>query len=144
VPYSYEGQDVLHSFEMAAMSFLYPRIIEVHRSKNIAVPPSPIGSTGYSGREELVSYADPEGETVLIQSLAASIQARGIGRATGEQLLPGNVNKAPQWRIYTQPIAVGTIRDNDIIYDDEGYRYQVAMNYWTPMGYKLEVVRLET
>jgi hypothetical protein len=36
-----------------------------------------------------------------------------------------------------------SIRDRDIIVDDEGYRYGVSANYWTGIGYQLDCIRLE-
>ena len=59
-------------------------------------------------------------------------------------LLPGDITKRPQWKINTVPLAVHTIRDRDFIIDDEGYRYMVALNGWTILGYFLDCVRLET
>jgi hypothetical protein len=42
--------------------------------------------------------------------------------------------------------ALGTIysiRDRDIIVDEEGYRYEVGANYWTQLGYQLSTIREE-
>lgn len=81
---------------------------------------------------------------MLMTGISCRIDPRGIGRATGAMLLPGSVSKHPQWRISTQPLPLGTIRDNDILVDEEGYRYQVALNGWTTTGYVMDCIRLET
>lgn len=118
-------------------SFLYPRTISVLRSNSNAAP-TQVGLVGYSGREQGVGN-----ETTLLSGIPASIQSRGVGRVA-HGLLPGNVTAHPQWRILTGPMPNYSIRDDDIIVDDAGYRYQVAQNYWTSMGYRLDAVRLET
>jgi hypothetical protein len=38
---------------------------------------------------------------------------------------------------------LGGIRDRDLIYDDEGYRYEVGQAQWNATGYKLVAIRLE-
>jgi hypothetical protein len=124
-------------------SALYPRTVDLHRSKNPALP-SATGLGTYEGREASTAAIDPEGETVIMQSIPCSIESRGIGRATGQMTLPGNVTKHPQWKILTPSLPLYTIRDNDILIDDEGYRYQVALNSWGITGYTLDCIRLET
>jgi hypothetical protein len=59
-------------------------------------------------------------------------------------LLPGDVTKRPQWKINTIALPLYTIRDRDYLIDDELYRYQVAQNDWTILGYNLDCVREET
>lgn len=125
---------------------LYPRRIDLHRSKP-SNPASDVGLGKYGGREASTALSNPEGEAILALGMPCSIESRGIGRSTGAMTLPGNVTRNPQWRIITDPalrLAMGTIRDDDILLDDEGYRYQVAMNYWTTLGYTLDCIRLET
>jgi hypothetical protein len=122
---------------------LLPRTIELHRSKNPATP-SDTGLGTYQGREASTDFSDPEGEAILLTNIACDIQSRGIGRSTGAMTLPGNISKHPQWRIITGLLALHTIRDNDILIDDEGYRYQVALNQWSALGYVLDCIRLET
>ena len=52
---------------------------------------------------------------------------------------------APTWAIYVPPSALprGSVKDRDIILDDEGIRYQVGQAYWEVLGYKLVCIRLE-
>ncbi len=62
-------------------------------------------------------------------------------------LIAGDVVKHPQWVIITDPalnLPNGTIRDRDILIDSNGYRYMVALNTWTILGYNLDCIRLET
>ena len=122
---------------------LFPRTVDLRRS-NVPMASNAKGLGGYSGREAAAAPPDPNGETVLMTGIACTIEARGIGRATGKMTLPGNVTVHPQWRIITVPLPLYTIRDNDILIDDEGYRYQVAMNQWGILGYTLDCIRLET
>lgn len=125
-------------------SALYPRRIDLHRSKANAAQIATVGATGYSGREASTAPSNPEGEIVLLTGINCQIESRGVGRSTGQMTLPGNVSRNPQWRIMTQPLPLGTIRDDDIVIDDEGYRYQVALNFWTGLGYSMDCIRLET
>lgn len=124
-------------------NLLYPRRIDLYRSKDPSAP-NVIGIGVYEGRSPSLEYSDPNGWTLLIHGIACNIIAHGIGRATGAMLLPGDVTKRPQWKISTVPMAVHTIRDRDLLIDDEGYRYQVALNGWTILGYVLDCIRLET
>ena len=124
------------------MSFLYPRTIAVHRTVTNDPTGTAKGAVGYAGRVQSPDSAGAGGESVILSGVPATIQSRGVGRVA-HGLLAGNITSHPQWRILTRPIANHTIRDEDIIVDDEGYRYQVAQNYWTPMGYRLDCVRLE-
>jgi hypothetical protein len=122
---------------------LFPRLIDVYRSKDPSAP-SGTGLGVYEGRTQSLDFSDPSGLEPLLTGLQCDIVAHGIGRATGAMLLPGDITKRPQWKISTGPLAVHTIRDRDFIIDDEGYRYQVALNGWTILGYFLDCVRLET
>lgn len=122
---------------------LFPRTVDLHRSKNPASS-SDVGLGDYEGREASTDFSNPRGEAVLISGIACQIESRGIGRSTGAMTVPANVSKNPQWRILTGAMPLHTIRDNDILVDDEGYRYQVALNQWTILGYMLDCIRLET
>lgn len=124
---------------------LYPRIVSVHRQKTVAGTTDNIGLGGYSGEEQSISPSDVEGEVVLYTGLPAAIAARTSGRTKGT-LLPGDIVFKPAWTISIPipAITIYSIRDRDIIIDDENYRYAVGSNYWTGLGYQLDCVRLET
>jgi hypothetical protein len=125
------------------MSFLWPRVISIHRSRTVAAETPSIGETGYSGREDNTSPSDPEGERVLFTGVCAQIVAKRAGQL--RTALVTDVTANPQWMITTPASALPqySVRDRDIVIDDEGYRYQVSQNYWTPLGYELACVRLE-
>jgi hypothetical protein len=127
---------------------LYNRTVAVHRSKTNAVSSGgaqEIGLTGYSGREQSTASGDTEGEAVLFTNLPASIQAKSPGRSKGT-MLPADVVEKAVWLIFIPAAALPqySIRDLDIIVDDESYRYGVGQNYWTAAGYQLSCIRLET
>ena len=127
------------------MSMLYPRRIEVHRLKSNAGPTdAAVGLVGYSGAEQSTDPSNPAGETVLFTDIPASIQAAQTGRKK-DGALPGDAVFAPTWRIFTpkRSLARGSVRDRDIILDDEAYRYEVAQAYWNLLGYQLVCIRLE-
>lgn len=126
---------------------LFDRVVSVSRAKTIAIPVSGgsgVGLTGYSGLEQTTSSATI-GEQQLYTNLPASIQAKSPGRTKGT-LLPADIVYKPEWVIFipASNISLYDIRDHDIIYDDEGYRYEVSQNMWTEFGYQLSTVRLET
>ena len=124
------------------MSMLYPRTIEVHRVKTVGDSASAVGLVGYSGAEQ--STTSPQGETVLFTAIPAQIQMATTGRKK-DSSLPQDVVYAPTWYIYTpkRALKLYSVRDRDIILDDEGYRYEVAQNYWNLLGYRLTCIRLE-
>jgi len=103
-----------------------------------------IGGLGYSGAEQSTNPSDAQGEIVLFTGIAASIQSGDTGRKKGKAL-PSDVFYAPTWYIFIPPteIAQYSIKDRDIILDEEGYRYEVGQNYWSMAGYKLSCIRLE-
>lgn len=123
------------------MPGIYPRLIEVHRAKTVAPA---IGLTGYSGAESSIDTADVQGETVLFTAIPASIQASQTGRKK-DSSLPQDAVFAPTWKIWIPyaSLAKGTVRDRDIIVDDELYRYEVAQAYWNILGYQLVCIRME-
>lgn len=122
---------------------IFDRTVAVHRLKTVAGSSDTIGLTGYSGAEQSLTSA--EGETVLFTDLPASIQLGAAGRTTRNAGLPGDATTKPIWIIQIPATAISLydIRDRDIILDDEKYRYEVAANYWTDLGYQLSTVRLE-
>lgn len=94
---------------------------------------------------ESTTGTDAQGVTVLFTGIACSIQAKQSGRKK-DSALPQDAVFAPTWVIIFPPgssPAKGTIRDRDIIVDDEGYRYEVAQAYWNLLGYQLICIRLE-
>lgn len=126
-------------------NLLYPRTIEVHRIKsNAGSTDSVIGLTAYSGAEQSTVASDPQGEVVLFTGIGCTIQSGDTGRKKGKAL-PQDVFYAPTWYIFTDPAALAksSIRDRDIIIDDESYRYEVGQAYWIGPGYKLSCIRLE-
>lgn len=130
---------------MAINLKVYPRTVEVHRNKtNAGAADTTIGLTGYSGAEASTSVSDPAGEVVLFTKIPASIQAGPTGRKK-DSALPQDVVFMPTWFIYGPQgaLAKGTVRDRDIIVDDEGYRYEVGQAYWNRLGYKMICIRLE-
>jgi hypothetical protein len=129
----------------ASGNMMYPRLINLYRSKDPqAEKTATTGLGAYEGRTGSVGGSDPSGLALLLQNIPCGIVPHGIGRSTGAMLLPGDVVKHPQWQITTQALPLYTIRDRDILIDDEGYRYEVAMNGWTILGYSLYTIRLET
>lgn len=131
----------------ASASTLYPRVVEVHRSRTNSVDGSgnpQVGLVGYSGREADTSTSDPEGEIVLFTGIAAQIALKRSGKTTGLTLPSDSINN-PTWTITIPGAAlpIYSVRDRDILVDDEGYRYSVTGNYWLPTGYQLDCIRLE-
>ena len=126
---------------------LYDRIVSVHRTKTGigTSDPGQVGNVGYVGREQTTSPSSADGETILFTGLAASIQMRRSGRTRGS-LLPADVTDKPEWQILIPAASLPqySIRDRDILVDDEGYRYGVSSNYFTSFGYQLSCIRLET
>jgi hypothetical protein len=124
------------------MPNLYPRLIEVHRLKTDSDVSTAVGLAGYSGAEQ--SQTSPQGETVLFTGIPASIQAEQTGRKRSTAL-PQDAVFAPTWWIFVplSALAQYSVRDRDIILDDEGYRYEVAQAYWNILGYKIVCIRLE-
>jgi hypothetical protein len=125
-------------------SLLYPRTIAVHRAVPSAATNTTVGLVGYSGMTTEPAAGDTQGETVLFTNIPASIQAAQIGRKKGGAL-PSDVVLAPTWDIYipASALARGSVKDRDVILDDEGIRYQVGQAYWEVLGYKLVCIRLE-
>lgn len=124
-----------------AQQSVYPRTIEVHRLKTVAGSNDAIGNVGYSGAE--ISTTSVEGEVVLLTGVSAQIEMQASGRTVKNVGLPADATTKPVWRIVIPALAIYSIRDRDIIVDDESYRYEVAANWWTPLGYILSAVREE-
>jgi hypothetical protein len=126
---------------------VYDRVVAVHRARTEAVVSGvdTVGLGTYSGLQQSTDPTNPAGEVILYTGLPASIQPKTPGRTKGT-LLPGDIIYKPEWSIYIPASAISQfdIRDRDFVYDDEGYRYAVAQNFWTVFGYQLVAIRLET
>ena len=125
---------------------IYSRKVTVSRPiPNVQTSGGAIGLQGYSGLTESPGPTGLGGETVIASDLACSIQARAMGKVTGDDKLPSDAPGPTVWYIFIpkSQIAKGVIRDRDVATDDENYRYQVATAYWNLFGYRLNCIRLE-
>lgn len=125
---------------------LYSRTVTITRPiPNVQTSGVAVGLQGYSGLTESVGPTGLGGETTIASGLYCSIQARAMGKATGDDKLPSDSPGPPVWYIFIpeSQIAKGFVRDRDVVTDDEGYRYQVASAYWNTLGYRLNCIRLE-
>src|SRR5215469_14338380 len=107
------------------MSFLYPRVVAIHRPGQ---EPG-IGLQPYSGLGTTPGTASLQ-EQVIASGIPANIDPRGLGRVKGLGLLPADAPGPGQWRI-TLPagaVADGAIKDRDILIDDLGYRYLISQS----------------
>lgn len=118
---------------------VFPRTVSIYRQKVV----DGLGNVGYSGAEQSTTTA--EGEQLLFAGLAASVQASSVGKniTTETSMLPTDSARKPMWNIFIPSLPIYSVRDRDIVVDDEGYRYEVSSNEWTPLGYKLQTVRQE-
>ena len=112
------------------MSLLYPRVVEVRRLRRDVTPAVLENFTpdqGYSGAEQTTVTDDPNGEVTLFKGICCGIQALQSGR-TKDGTLPTDATTRPQWKILIQPgaLLIYSIRDRDIVIDDEGYRHIVS------------------
>lgn len=117
------------------MSFMYPRIVAISRP----VAPSGTGFVGYSG-------TTPTNETVVLSGVSASIQVKTTSSRERATDLPAAPPSPIVWNVIiplSENIAVGTIKDRDIVTDDVGDRYQIEAAYWNSLGWSLACIRLE-
>ena len=111
------------------MSFIYHRTIAITRPTH----PSGVGAVAYGGQV-------PSGETPVISGLPASIQ---LSKSGGKGMdLPGD-SKDTMWRIFFMA-PNGTVKEQDVITDDLGERYQVSGAYWNSLGYRCLCLKLQT
>lgn len=84
------------------------------------------------------------GEVAIKFGIPASMIGT-TGRATGVGELPSDAPGPSRWRVYVPQSAFpkGTIKDRDILTDDQGERLQVSADYFSTIGYRIECVRLE-
>lgn len=110
------------------MSFLYPRLVSVHRQK---AQTAGGGVKPYSGET-------PTNEDVIATGLPASIQFKRE-RSRPDAGLPTDSFSRGGWNILIpkSAAALGLIVERDVIVDDLGKRYQVVAPYWNSLGYNL-------
>ena len=128
------------------INLLYPRMISIHRLKTPGGSTSSvIGVAGYSGAEQSTDPNNPQGETILFSGVAATINAASTGRKRIGTGLPGDAVIQPTWDIFPAfgSVPQGGVRDRDIVYDDESYRYEVGQAEWNITGYRLICIRVE-
>jgi hypothetical protein len=124
---------------------VYPRTIEIHRvGTNAGAADTVIGLAGYSGAEATTSPTNPADEAVLFTGIPASIQAKRYGTKNAGGM-PQDAVYLPSWDIFIplSALAKGSVRDRDMVVDDEGYRYEVGQAYWNRLGYRLICIRME-
>lgn len=115
------------------MGFIYSRKITISRPNRSDA----VGTIGYQGLLE----AD---ETILFSNIPASIQKKsGLRKPIAG--LPGDVSQGYSWNIFVwlRHLPKDSIKNNDIVTDDAGARYQIYANYWNSLGYNMTVERLE-
>ena len=115
------------------MSFLYPRIVSIHRpTAQVGV-----GVRPYSG-------LTPSAESVVATGLPASIQQKSQRQRNTPEGLPADSSVMNGWHIFLpkRAAALGLILARDIVIDDAGLRYSVFGPYWNSLGYNL-LVELE-
>lgn len=115
------------------MGFIYPRRITIRRPNYSAG----VGAIGYQGLL-------PSNETVLFTDIPASIQKKS-GLSAPNAKLPGDVTQRYSWNIFVpkKKLPKDSIKNNDIVIDEAGSRYQVYANYWNSLGHNMTAERLE-
>lgn len=113
--------------------FIYARKIKITRP----ISSSDVGTLGYQGLL-------PSNEVVLYENIPASIQKRS-GIRSPKAGLPGDVAQGYAWNVFVpkKKLPKDSIKNNDIVTDEAGSRYQVYANYWNSLGYNMTVERLE-
>lgn len=116
------------------MSFLYPRTITITR-------PGAQTGVGFQGAYAADQKAN---ETVIATGIPASIQARSAG-GRNPVGLPGD-GKDQTWRVLVpkSALAMGVVKNRDIITDDLGNRLQVLADYANSLGANFICQRLES
>ena len=114
-------------------SFIYPRTITISRPNQT----TQVGTIGYQG-------VLPSDETILFTNIPASIQKKAGLRAPIAKL-PADVTQNYSWNIFVwlKFLPKDSIKNNDIVTDDRGDRYQVYANYWNSLGYNMTAERLQ-
>ena len=109
--------------------------------------PSQPGSAGTSWgvSSKPVTGNVQAGEIAIVAGVPVNILGT-TGRATGTGELPSDAPGPSRWRI-ALPASVcpkGSVKDRDVLIDEEGYRYQVSAAVWTAIGYRCEAIRTES
>lgn len=127
---------------------MYPRTIELRRPRanSADVVGTPVvGALPYQGTEQTEATGNVNAEDVLQSGIPATISPVGIGKVKGLDIVPSDSPGPVQYVITTLPgvLSDGAVRDRDILVDDYGYRYQIAAEQFTPLGYSIRAMRLE-
>jgi hypothetical protein len=125
---------------------LYPRTISIFRTEQTANASNAatVGEVGYQGRLDSVSSVNLDEEDPLFFDVPCDIMLKRAGRSRGNTL-PSDAMASTMWSISIPSwvLPLHSLRDEDIIRDDEGYRYIIGSNFWTMLGYQVEAIRLE-
>lgn len=114
------------------MSFLYPRQIVLSRSD----PQTGAGwQPGYAAEQR----AD---EVVIIGGIPASVQLNQRGGHSPVGLPTDTTDTLWNVLVPKASLAKGTVKQGDVITDDEEERYVVHAPYWDSLGYNLLVRHL--
>lgn len=113
---------------------MYPRTVAITRPQG----QTGVGNVGYSG--VLASTEVP-----VVSGIPANIQAKTTMARVPNGSLPAQPPGPIVWRVYIplNAVAMGVIKDRDVVTDDLGDRYQVEAAYWNSMGWNLACIRLE-
>jgi len=90
------------------------------------------GDAGYLGLEEA-------NETVIASNIPASIQFDRHGTRPDARV-PSDAEGRTLWKIFlpvTPALPLGSLRQTDVVTDDQGLRYQIEAPYWTALGYDI-------
>lgn len=117
------------------MATLYDRSISIYRQSSQLVP----GNAGFLGQKKA-------NEVLLYGGIAASIQSPSVGsRRQSEDGQPYDAAGPARWNFFFPNIVApnGSIATRDIVVDDNGDRYQVAVANRSLITWKLQCIRLE-
>lgn len=139
-------------FIIGMQPFLPILCVQANRTASATRSISQLSPSGGSGDSPLVSqpngspYWGRQGDTGdTTPVVAPCCMIASAGRATSRSDMPSAAPGPSRFRIY-MPISVfpkGSLKDRDIITDEEGNRFQVEAAGWTNQGYRLEAIRLE-
>lgn len=110
------------------MSFVYPRTLTLVRPR----AQSGEGRAAYGGKTQ-------DGEDVIAENVPCNFDLRREGQKDTPGLPGDGTRPTYDCRIPKRALALGTVKDRDIIVDDQGLRYQVVGPFWASLGYALRV-----